>query len=111
VIVAGAAQPYNLTTMALRFQRRIKLMPGVRLNLGLHGAGLSVGPRGLHVGMNRRGMYTSAGIPGTGIYAVHHFHEPGKRYPEVQSNVGPFLSGVLLAVLLMFLIIILANQK
>ena len=58
--------------MSLRFRRSIKLLPGVHVNLGLHGAGLSVGPRGFHVGMNRRGMYTSAGIPGTGLYAVHH---------------------------------------
>ncbi len=56
--------------MALRFRRSIRLAPGIHLNLGLHGAGLSVGPRGLHVGVNRRGIYTSAGIPGTGIYAV-----------------------------------------
>jgi hypothetical protein len=44
--------------MALRFRFTMKLLPGVRLNLGLHGAGVSVGPRGLHVGVNRRGMYT-----------------------------------------------------
>jgi len=48
-------------------------------NLGLHGAGLSVGPRGLHVGVNGRGIYTSAGIPGTGIYAVHHIRSSAKR--------------------------------
>jgi hypothetical protein len=42
--------------MSLRFYRRIRIAPGVRPNLGLHGAGLSVGPRGLHVGVNRRGM-------------------------------------------------------
>jgi len=39
--------------MSLRFQRRIRIAPGVRLNLGLDGAGLSVGPRGLHVDRNR----------------------------------------------------------
>jgi hypothetical protein len=58
--------------MSLRFYRRFRIVPGVRLNLGLHGAGFSVGPRGLHVGINRRGSCTSAGIPGTGLYAVHH---------------------------------------
>jgi hypothetical protein len=50
-------------SMSLRFRRRIRIAPGVHLNLGLHGAGLSVGPRGFHVGLNRQGMYTSAGIP------------------------------------------------
>jgi hypothetical protein len=97
--------------MALRFQRRIKLMPGVRLNLGLHGAGLSVGPRGLHVGVNRRGMYTSAGIPGTGIYAVHHFHGPAQTDPKVTGDAGWFLLGVLLAVLVLAILISVANSK
>src|SRR5437879_4960872 len=40
-------------------RRALRIAPGGRLNLGLHGAGLSVGSRGLHVGVNRRGMYTS----------------------------------------------------
>ena len=42
----------------------------------LCGVGLSVGPRGLHVGVNRRGMYTSAGIPGSGLYAIHYSRRP-----------------------------------
>ena len=69
--------------MSLRFRRSVSIIPGVRLNLGLHSAGLSVGPRGLHVGVNRRGMYSSAGLPGTGLYAVHHF-----RTGEGQHEVG-----------------------
>ena len=38
------ARSYN-PDVSLRFRRTVKLLPGVRLNLGLHGAGLSVGPR------------------------------------------------------------------
>src|SRR5258706_4249665 len=56
--------------MSLSFRRSIRIAPGVHVNLGLHGAGLSVGPRGLLLWLNRRGMYTSAGIPGTRIYAT-----------------------------------------
>jgi len=84
--------------MALRFRRRIRIIPGVSLNLGLHGAGLSVGPRGLHVGMNRRGMYSSAGIPGTGLYAVHHFRRPSEDHPSVQGNAAGLVLGILIAV-------------
>ena len=89
--------------MALRFQRRIKIAPGVRLNLGLHGAGVSVGRRGLHVGLNRRGMYTSAGIPGTGLYAVHHFHAPGEPHLQVRgggsgSRAGCFMLALLVVI-------------
>ena len=83
--------------MSLRFRRSICIAPGVHVNLGLHGAGLSVGPRGLHLGVNRRGMYTSAGIPGTGIYAAHHIRPSSGEYPTVAGSAWPaiLLLGVL----------------
>jgi hypothetical protein len=74
--------------MSLRFRRSVSIVPSVRLNLGLHGAGLSVGPRGLHVGVNRRGMYSSAGLPGTGLYAVHHFRTGEGQYEVGRSARG-----------------------
>ncbi|WP_232222372.1 DUF4236 domain-containing protein [Halomonas alkaliantarctica] len=37
--------------MAFRFQRRISLAPGVRLNISKRGVGLSVGLRGASVSM------------------------------------------------------------
>jgi hypothetical protein len=40
----------------LRFQRRIRVVPGVHANLSLSGIGVSVGPRGLHVGVTARGQ-------------------------------------------------------
>jgi Protein of unknown function (DUF4236) len=43
----------GLRSTTLRFRRSLRIATGVRLNLGLHGVGLSVGPRGLHVGVNR----------------------------------------------------------
>jgi hypothetical protein len=84
--------------VSLRFRRSIRIAPGVHVNLGLHGAGLSVGPRGLHLGVNRRGMYTSAGIPGTGIYAVHHIRSSSGGHPTVAGSAWPVI--LLLAVLL-----------
>jgi hypothetical protein len=90
--------------MSLRFRRSLRIAPGVRLNLGLHGAGLSVGPRGLHVGVNRRGMYSSAGIPGTGIYAMHHYRTPGQEHPEAQSSgCGTVLILIAMAALMVWL--------
>lgn len=41
--------------VGLRFQKRITLIPGVRLNIGMKGCSLSLGPRGfsLNVGLNK----------------------------------------------------------
>jgi hypothetical protein len=95
--------------MSLRFRRRIRIAPSVHLSLGLHGAGLSVGPRGLHVGLNRRGMYTSAGIPGSGLYAVHHFRVPSDEHATVEGNAAGLVVGILVAVALFIVLMVAAN--
>ncbi|QJQ97791.1 DUF4236 domain-containing protein [Halomonas sp. PGE1] len=53
--------------MGFRFQRRITLAPGIRLNLSKRGLGLSVGPRGASLSVGPRGVHGHAGIPGTGL--------------------------------------------
>lgn len=57
--------------MTWRFRRSLRILPGVRLHIGKRGIGVSVGPRGLHVGLRAATgkPYVSAGIPGTGFYA------------------------------------------
>lgn len=51
----------------LRFQKRISILPGVRINLSKSGASASVGPRGADVNIGSHGVTTNAGIPGTGV--------------------------------------------
>lgn len=66
--------------MSLRFRRSIKLIPGVRLNFSKSTIGLSVGVPGARVSVNSRGdVYTSAGIPGTGLYNVERSSLRGPR--------------------------------
>jgi hypothetical protein len=65
--------------MTLRFQRRVKILPGVRLNLSRSGIGLSVGARGAHIGITARGQhYASIGIPGTGV-SWREYQKPAPR--------------------------------
>jgi len=54
--------------MAFRFWRRIRLAPGVTLNLSKSGGSLSFGPRGAKVTVGRRGVRATAGLPGTGLF-------------------------------------------
>lgn len=53
--------------MGFRFYRRIKILPGIHINLGKRGASVSVGPRGAKMTFGTKGAKTSVGIPGTGI--------------------------------------------
>ena len=66
--------------MGLRFQRRVKLLPGLHLNLSLSGVGVSVGGRGAHFGVTASGQrYTSVGLPGTGL-SKREYHKPVARW-------------------------------
>lgn len=55
--------------MGLYFRKRVKILPGVHLNISKTGTSWSVGPRGASVNVGKKGVYVNAGIPGTGIYS------------------------------------------
>ncbi len=49
----------------------MKIAPGLRLNFSKSALGLSFGVPGARISVNTKGdVYTSAGLPGTGLYAV-----------------------------------------
>ncbi len=52
--------------MGFRFFKRVKILPGVTLNLGKGVPSVSVGPRGAKATIGAKGISSSLGIPGTG---------------------------------------------
>ena len=67
--------------MSFRFWRRIRLAPGITLNLSKSGGSLSFGPRGAKVTIGGRGRRATVGIPGTGLFYTVHDGGRGKRPP------------------------------
>jgi hypothetical protein len=56
--------------MGIRFRKRIKLAPGLHLNLSGSGLSMSAGPRGASMTFGGRGgTYMNTAIPGTGLYS------------------------------------------
>lgn len=54
--------------MGLRFQRRFRIAPGIRLTLSRSGVGGSVGRPGIRLGIDSKlRKYFSVGLPGTGL--------------------------------------------
>lgn len=58
--------------MSLRFWRRIRLAPGITLNLSKSTASLSLGPRGAKYTLSPRGNRLTLGLPGTGLFYTYH---------------------------------------
>ena len=72
--------------MSILFRRRIKIIPGVRLNISKSGLSASVGVRGASVTFGGRGgTYANLGIPGTGIYTRKKIDGGGK--PAKVKNI------------------------
>jgi len=67
--------------MSLRFRRRIKIIPGVHLNISRSGISTSVGVRGASVTLGKRGTYLNTGIPGTGVSWRERISEPNASHP------------------------------
>lgn len=53
--------------MGFRFRKSVKLIPGVRLNIGKTGVSASIGGKGGSINVGKRGVRGTVGIPGTGI--------------------------------------------
>lgn len=72
---------YKLKIMGLYYRKRIKILPGVHMNLSKSGTSLSVGRRGASVNFGKKGTYMNVGIPGTGIYSRTRISQNPKQPP------------------------------
>lgn len=83
--------------MGFRFRKSISLFPGVRVNIGKTGIGVSAGVKGARVGVGSKGAYTSVGVPGTGISSLNYIGKGKKTQAGVaaQRPKGSTLLGLL----------------
>jgi hypothetical protein len=53
--------------MPWRFRRSVKILPGVRWNIGKKGSSVTIGGRGLKTTVGHGKVRQTVGIPGTGL--------------------------------------------
>lgn len=87
--------------MSFRFQRRIKILPGLRLNVSKTGISWTVGTRGAGINVRDGKLTGNVGIPGTGLSYRKRLDLPdSEREPSAPVNptVSSHNSLVVLAV-------------
>jgi hypothetical protein len=72
--------------VGVRFRRRVRIAPGVSLNISKSGLGIAAGPRGLKIGAGPRGTHYSVGAPGTGL---HYRKETRNRATSRAAAAAP----------------------
>jgi hypothetical protein len=71
--------------MGFRFRKRIKVIPGVHINLAKKSASISVGQPGATLNYGKNGVKGTAGIPGTGI-SYEHRASSGQNAANISGN-------------------------
>jgi hypothetical protein len=74
--------------MSFRFQRRIKILPGLRLNVSKTGFSWTVGTRGASVTARDGKLTGNVGIPGTGLSYRRRLDLPSQNQVD-QDQSGP----------------------
>lgn len=75
--------------MGFRFNRRVSVLPGLRINFGKTGASVSVGRRGAWLTFGRRGTRATVGLSGTGLSYTKTFNASSPPTPPVVGRVIP----------------------
>ena len=71
--------------MAWNFRKRIKIAPGIHLNLSKGGISTSIGPKGAKISIGKKGTYLNTSIPGTGLYSRKKLTDNSSNY-NIKSN-------------------------
>ena len=74
--------------MAWKYRKRIKIAPGVTINVSRSGVSTTIGPKGASVNIGKNGTYLNTGIPGTGIYDRQRIGGGTNRKLSVLSTQG-----------------------
>ena len=75
--------------MGWKFQKRIRLLPGITLNLSRKGVSTSIGTRGARVTLGHGKRRTTVGIPGSGISHTDVVSTKTARRSTRGANSGP----------------------
>ncbi len=76
--------------MGLRLWRRIKIAPGVTINVSKRGLSTSFGPRGAKITLGRGRVRKTVGLPGTGLFytSTTKLAPPSTSAPAVEPGLA-----------------------
>lgn len=73
--------------MGFRFTKRIKVLPGITLNVSKSGLSTTIGPRGAKVTVGgKRGPRATFGIPGTGLSHSQRIGDVAGAQPTTDAS-------------------------
>lgn len=85
--------------MGWSFRKRIKVLPGVHINIGKNGVSTSIGGKGGSVNFSKRGTRVTNSIPGTGLSHSKLYGNANRTTapsaPRTTGRIGAAIGAVL----------------
>ena len=76
--------------MGIRFRQRIKIAPGVNVNLSKSGASVSAGAPGATINVGKGGAKATVGIPGSGLSHTQQLSAKSEAQQVKRKGLGFF---------------------
>jgi hypothetical protein len=71
------------------FRKKIKILPGVNINISKSGLSTTIGPKGFSVNTGKNGSYLNTGLPGTGLYSRQKLSSSNNFSDQREFVSGP----------------------
>nr|DAI36379.1 MAG TPA: Protein of unknown function (DUF4236) [Caudoviricetes sp.] len=75
--------------MAFKLRKRVKIAPGVNINVSKKGVSATLGGKGASVNVGQNGTYLNTSIPGTGLYNRQKLGNAPESNTQNEPNFTP----------------------
>jgi hypothetical protein len=75
--------------MSIRFRRRVKIAPGVHVNIGKTGLSVSAGKTGAQITVGKSKQTATVGLPGTGLSYTKTMRRPSRAAAPAEAPKQP----------------------
>ncbi|PKH06691.1 DUF4236 domain-containing protein [Moritella sp. Urea-trap-13] len=95
--------------MGFKFRKRIKIAPGININLSKSGVSTSIGKPGATINIGKKGVKATVGIPGSGLSYSQNLSEGGSQ-PSTPKQGSSLLTKILIGLSVIFMLSVLSNS-
>ena len=74
--------------MGWRYRKRIKVLPGIHINISKSGISTNIGVKGANITFSPKGTYVNTGFPGTGLYRRDKISNNATKYSSIEDNLN-----------------------
>ena len=74
--------------MGWRYRKRIKILPGIHINISKSGISTNIGVKGANITFGPKGTYVNTGFPGTGLYRRDKISNNATKYSSIEDNLN-----------------------